>query len=420
MQRRFFIRSGRAGCALVYSLVVLFGLTWPLIQSRAESKTATDASDVQVVIAEGVGKDNADATKDALRNAVRQVVGALVDIETLVKNDDIVTDKVLTYSDGFISSSKELASKTENGLVRVRVQAQVERRSLIARLKGANVTVKTIDGQSLFAEAVTQLQATDDAAAMLTKLLENYPANVVKAEVLGKPQIKKNEPGKIVLGYDLKIGVDQDLYGAFIKKLVPQLEKLALRKGEVVSKGKADLNAFWCDSALRPYAPARKISPTDPMVTQSDGFLVFGSEWRDEKMDGQKQCILVVNASSNAAADRLVWKWYHVVNPHWNFHPLKIDISFQNVQGGEIVRDQLRLAQMDCLPGMRYTIPFEGRSRASELMLSPTILAAIGGDFRYCRSIIFPSEVTVNEQELKQMQHIECTVKLEEATGAGR
>ena len=57
---------------------------------------------LQEVVAEGVGTTADEAIKDAFRNAVRQVVGAVVDAETLVKNDELIDDKVLTYSDGFI------------------------------------------------------------------------------------------------------------------------------------------------------------------------------------------------------------------------------------------------------------------------------------------------------------------------------
>ena len=52
----------------------------------------TPAAATMEVVASGVGLDPDKALKDALMNAVQQVVGAIVDAETLIKNDDIVKD----------------------------------------------------------------------------------------------------------------------------------------------------------------------------------------------------------------------------------------------------------------------------------------------------------------------------------------
>jgi len=74
------------------------------VKISAESHELTEAELVGTiaVIAEGTGASPDEAIKDAFRNAVRQVVGAVVDAETVIKNDDLISDKVLTYSDGFI------------------------------------------------------------------------------------------------------------------------------------------------------------------------------------------------------------------------------------------------------------------------------------------------------------------------------
>ena len=74
------------------------------------------------VMAEGTGTTPDEALKDAFRNAVRQVVGAVVDAETMVKNDELIDDKVLTYSDGFIKTYQEVpgSRKFEGGHHKVR------------------------------------------------------------------------------------------------------------------------------------------------------------------------------------------------------------------------------------------------------------------------------------------------------------
>src|SRR4051812_43562523 len=78
-------------------------------------------TDFQSVIAEGIGETPENALKDAFRNAVQEVVGALVDAETHIKNDAIISDKVLTYSGGFVKTYKELAKEVKDGLHTVRI-----------------------------------------------------------------------------------------------------------------------------------------------------------------------------------------------------------------------------------------------------------------------------------------------------------
>ncbi|MGO8747203.1 MAG: hypothetical protein ACLQNE_14550 [Thermoguttaceae bacterium] len=51
-----------------------------------------------IVEAEGSGKDRDEALKNTFRDAVRKVVGAYVEEETVVKNDELIKDKVLILS----------------------------------------------------------------------------------------------------------------------------------------------------------------------------------------------------------------------------------------------------------------------------------------------------------------------------------
>ncbi len=200
-----------------------------VIKKPASGEDRTDQ-----VIGEGVGTSADEALKDAYRNAVRQTVGAVVDAETLVKNDEVIVDKILTYSDGFIKSYEEIpGSKTfKNGLHRIRIKAQVERRSVIAKLQAANVTLKQIDGQGLFAEAMTQLDAEADAAKLLTRQFEGFPQGCVTAVVRGRPEIVEKSSGEVKVKITVKIEPDLEAFKRFADKLVPILEKIASDRGE--------------------------------------------------------------------------------------------------------------------------------------------------------------------------------------------
>ena len=80
-----------------YSIIAI--LTLATFQAVAEP-VVNDAT--TEVVASGVGVDADKALQNALMNAVQQAVGLVVDAGTLVKNEAIVKDQILTYSDGYV------------------------------------------------------------------------------------------------------------------------------------------------------------------------------------------------------------------------------------------------------------------------------------------------------------------------------
>ena len=183
------------------------------------------------VIAEGVGATGDEALKDAFRNAVRQVVGAVVDAETLVKNDEIISDKVLTYSDGFVKTYEEISKKQDKGLFRTKIKATVERRSVIAKLQAANITVKDVDGKGIFAEVVTQLHAEKNAKELVEKALEGFPLNVLQAEVVGKPEVVERKDAGVTILLRVNLRADRKAYAAWTPKIQKTLQAVAKNKG---------------------------------------------------------------------------------------------------------------------------------------------------------------------------------------------
>lgn len=255
------------------------------------------------VIAEGVGATADEAIKDAFRNAVRQVVGTVVDAETLVKNDEVIEDEVLTYSGGFIKGYEEVdgSKKVKGGLHRIKIKAQVERRSVIAKLKAANVTVKEVDGKGLFAKAVTQLDAEKDAASLLKKQFEGFPQSCITATIIGEPETVETTGEKATLKFTVQIEPDLKAYKAFADKLIPVLDKLAKDKGEFTAKyvTHPDFKSgvlFWTGERER------------------NGYLLR-DEWMPKLFDENRilkedQVPIAVATNRTKAADRIDYKYY--------------------------------------------------------------------------------------------------------------
>lgn len=192
----------------------------------------SDDDATRTVVADGVGLTPEEALKDAFRSAVRQVVGEVVDAETLVKDDQLVKDQVLTYSDAYIPKHTKISERNEGGLFRITIRAVVERRKLVIKLKAANVALKGVDGQSVFGNIVSQLENEKDAAALLRNSLEGFPQNCITAEVVGEPKIVQKDDQKATLRFEVQVRPDLNAYKNFATRLQRTLQSVAKDHGQ--------------------------------------------------------------------------------------------------------------------------------------------------------------------------------------------
>lgn len=390
------------------------------------------------VIAEGVGATADEAIKDAYRNAVRQVVGAVVDAETLITNDEVIDDKVLTYSDGFIKKYVEIAgsNKRKDGLHRIKIKAQVERRSVIAKLKAANVMVKEVDGKGLFAEAVTQLDAENDAAALLKKQFEGFPQSCITVSVIGKPEIVEKTSNKATVKFTVQIEPDMNAFKAFSSKLVSILGELAKEQGEFTAKYK------------RPHFEEWKGINTGILAATDDNgnegqrdhewmpkVFTNGHTWRP----GQVSVSIGTNCTQ--AGDSIDFK-YFALDPH--LEPVlravalrkgncklqlldaageiilsdQFEPSYQNDVGHRVsIYGTLTNAYRDeRLGGSTFLMPsgqYNSETKLQHLSVAPVFFEN-ASMFRQKAKLAFPRTLTVSLDELKSLQDARVQITFDE------
>jgi hypothetical protein len=264
--------------------------------------------DSHLVVAEGVGITPQKALKDAFRSAVRQVVGTVVDAKTLVKNDELVDDQVLTYSDGFLKQHRVLKESKVDGLFRIRISALVQRRSLVMKLRAANITVKKIDGESMFGDITTQLQAKNDSAALVRNALDGFPLNCISAEISGKPEVVKRGAEKSTLSIKVAAAVQEDAFRAFSKRLIATLDGIAKRKGEF----SLTANTWTQNNPMGRRQPSGFSLKTssyglDTLHRKALGFSVKQPRRRG---DDDRDIAIAVNTSHTRSHTRSEWKYF--------------------------------------------------------------------------------------------------------------
>lgn len=216
---------------------------------------AASEKQFQTVDARGVGITPDAALKDALAQAVQQAAGTLVDVKTLVINDQIVEDKILTASDGFIKSFEkyEEAKKNRHGLWTIRIRATVVMKPLKQKLQETKILVQNVgsSGVNQWAEIVSREASQQDVPALLEALLKKYPVesmlNVFVFDNKGRfnnlklyfPQKGRVRDGKVRVSMGVLAVVDIEKYRKqFLPELLSLLDKVAPEKSyRVWNKG---------------------------------------------------------------------------------------------------------------------------------------------------------------------------------------
>jgi len=287
----------------------------------ATSRSATPAADgdMLTVIVDGVGLTRDAALKDAFRAAVQQVVGTVVDAETMIKNDEIIEDSVLTYSDGFVKKWEQIPTSQEQsgGLFRIKIKAFVQRRSVIAKLTAAKVNVKKVDGSGLFAEAITQMDAEKSARALVHKAVKDFPLNCLKAEVVGKPELVEKNDSEATVRVKVRFSADLQAYDAFATRFQETLNGIGKQSGEFSLHGRAlphsrrapgspasfctfedSTNTSWWSGRKKAWA---KMIPAFP---ERSGYL--DGAFKDNKL------VIAINVQRTRQFDRSEWRYFVV------------------------------------------------------------------------------------------------------------
>jgi len=204
-----------------FSVALAFIVTLTGQIPSAHAQTG-DTIDVTVT---GYGKDIEAARENALRAAVQQAVGVLVSAETLVENDEIVTDKILSFSGGFIKSHRQLGEpKTENGLVSIRIYAEVKRNDLNERLRSVGVVKIQTNPDKIAFEIIAakvKEKSQADGLEMLMDMLEEFPLSIY--DISG--DVRYDEKTQAVVA-EIEIKIDMKKYDTFQKECTDLIIKL--------------------------------------------------------------------------------------------------------------------------------------------------------------------------------------------------
>jgi len=368
----------------------------------------SEAGAIELVIAEGVGLDVESARKDSYRNAVRQAVGAYVDAETIVANDELISDKVITLSPAFVERVDPIpgGESREGSLTRVRVRAHVRITKLLDTLAEGKIKTrshtKNVDTQSLLAELQTKADQSGGQRDVLQRALVEYPQSCMSLQVDGKPSIATSPDGKTYLQVPILLSPNYERYAAFSEQLCTALAVNKRPSGEFAVDGlRFGPNPEWardrftgaCREALTSHESLLGVFPdrvqdyvkqscdadgkspivsTGPRYAMWDGSDREGLEslawgvWKKLRENKPKHWIVICMTEQVKNLQRTKWKWFLLsdeeIRGWFNAVPneVRCRVTLLDKDGGEVASDSLDLKRIGVMTYNKelWLVPF--------------------------------------------------------------
>ena len=128
-----------------YSLVAAAAAIIFLVSgvANAEDAVKVEAVGQAAIYGKDVAQARDKAIDDARRKAVEQAIGSMVSSETVTENFQLISDKILSKSSGYVRRYKILSEgSSEEGLYQVSIEAMVQKGVLNSDLQGVLAILK--------------------------------------------------------------------------------------------------------------------------------------------------------------------------------------------------------------------------------------------------------------------------------------
>lgn len=293
--------------------------------------SAGPPSTLVALMVNGVGISKEEAEKDAYRNAIRQVVGAYVDAETIVANDEIIRDNVITLSSAYIERAATKSVAQENGLFKVTVDAKIRITKLLDSLKQHNVSIVDIDAsaaQDAIAKALTQEDQAKGKEDLLVRALGSYPESCLRAIVDGEPTFTRN-----AIQFRVKIEPDMEVFAAVADKVCESLGADGRRQGVLRNDSKHCVDGGSPnDDSRRQEAEARFLDSVEQLFHNKHHIVAVNDRGHNSNTLSLPSLMSLAMETPNGLRDPSGAAFVQAFNSdHYLFIPFRANMSLQRI-----------------------------------------------------------------------------------------
>lgn len=404
--------SLRGGGASVGGAINLQPPTPPKI-----SKNIPSQKEIKVT---SMGKTPIEAEKQAISDAVRQAVGGYIDAQTITQNEEVIKDKILSVSTGFVKKYDVVVPVrvVEGGLYQISIIAQVEVGQVAQALKENNLISGAIAGQNLWAESSTKVLNAQDAVAMLEAKLPEFLRSAAIISFLDKkglpynttnPAITTENPadGSVELVWLASLSIDKKIYKTSIVPVLKQCFEAATgSKPESFSENSNELLEYDSPPDTGPRGYQKEISFKRKRASFFGYKHIYKSHLIVESISKQRDTI----------------EGYFFPNPKFviawqESWPIKIKLSLHDSDDNLIASQSISLIDEDfsdwgdntacrILRGYDYT----GRNKSKPLFSAPTFNAKFNWypGLVLLDNYVVMFKIKIPIDEIKNCKNVKC------------
>ncbi len=198
------------------SLLLVFLLA-VFAQTVFSQSSTIESQGVAAIVQGNVDISRDKAIEDALRNAVEQATGSLIENQTLVENYQLLSDKIYSQSRGYVQSYEVIDERMEQGLFRVTIQATVASGDLKNDLQALNILMRQVRKPRvmvLFEESLTEgVNSGRMAEGAISRVLLERGFKLVDADTV-RSNLGSDKVSGLLAGDVQVAAVVSDKYGA--------------------------------------------------------------------------------------------------------------------------------------------------------------------------------------------------------------
>ena len=349
------------------------------------------------VVTEGAGLTSQEALDDAFRRA-SDMAGAMVDAETVVQKDEIAKDRVLVFSDGYVTKHDIIETRYDRGICYRKIRASVQRRELVSRPAGA-----TVDASNLYAEAYTKLRRRHIGLSMIQAEIDRFGGDLLhsKSVVLDHPEVIPGTEDQVRVPFDATITVDRDRYAKIRRHLIYVLGALAKYSGTLESgltpfgmqsqtaenSIQYDVFSRWMRKRFARMGVGGKRAE-DPTLTfdrveQIVNPQVTGTQPENLKtyVPEEPSTLIVVNDGNDGPLNS-TWRWFQI-DAQFKIPVVRTVLAVRYLDGDRKPARSERLELGPSIPGISVGVPGE---TLQSMVLGPFFVCHVGKGY-YCMGL---------------------------------
>jgi len=179
------------------------------------------------VTVKAYGATTDQARTQALRTAVDQALGSVINSEREVRDRQLVRSEVVQYAAGYVDRYEVRQVQQEQGLVAMTMDVWVKRSQLSDRLLGNHNKPGYIDGSRLQAQAETLTHSRQQGDKLLQTVLTDFPHRAYDIEK-GPSKVYYTDQRELRLVLTFKV----TWRDAYVKSLLQTLDTVGHKRGD--------------------------------------------------------------------------------------------------------------------------------------------------------------------------------------------